>query len=163
MNPEPLLKDLKRGGVKFVIVGGAAMVIHGSAYLTDDLDIVYARDPDNIQKLVVAIKPFKPRLRTIAGGVSFRFDERTVKNGLNFALTTTHGNIDILGEIAGLGGFASVQKHVEKVQIGNQAFDVLSLGGLIRSKKAAGRPKDLLVIPELKALEELNKHTELAE
>jgi hypothetical protein len=161
MNPEKLLVALDKYGVRFVIVGGVAMVLRGSAYLTDDLDIVYSRDARNLDRLVAALRGLKPQLRTSGGDVAFRFDARTIKNGLNFALTTTDGNIDLLGEIAGLGGYPTVKKHAQKIKLGNREFDVLSIDGLIGSKEAAGRPKDLLVIPELKALKELHDNVEL--
>ena len=93
--------------------------------------------------------------------MKFKFDERTISNGLNFTLTTSHGSVDLLGEIAGLDGFERVQKYASKFKIGEDLFDVLSLEGLIRSKRAAGRSKDLLVIPELQALKELHDQTDL--
>lgn len=161
MNPQLLLHTLQTHEVEFIIVGGAAMILHGSAYLTDDLDIVYSRDPENIQKVVAALASFKPQLRTSGASVKFRFDERTLKNGLNFTLTTSEGNLDLLGEIAGLGKFDTVLKWAEKLTFGGHEFNVLSLSGLIRSKKAAGRKKDLIAIPELKALEEIHKKVEL--
>lgn len=161
VDTQPLLNALHREKVEFVIVGGAAMVIHGSTYLTDDLDIVYARDASNVKRLVAAIGPFAPRLRTSGGDVKFKFDERSILNGLNFTLTTQHGNLDLLAEIAGLGSFEKVRKYAEAFKIGTRTFEVLSLEGLIRAKEATGRKKDLLVIPELKALKELHDKTEL--
>ena len=47
-----LLRMLVSERVEFIVVGGAAAVAHGSARLTADLDIVYQRTPDNINRLV---------------------------------------------------------------------------------------------------------------
>ncbi len=161
MNPEALLGALNRGGVRFVIVGGAAMIIHGSSYITEDLDIVYARDADNVRKLVAALAPLRPRLRALGQAVAFKFDERTIKNGMNFTLTTSAGNIDLLGEISGIGGYDAAAKQAQKHKIGGSVFEVLSIRGLVRAKRAAGRRKDLVAIPELEALQELRDRTEL--
>ena len=137
------------------------MNVHGSAHSTTDLDIVYDRNPDNIQKLVDALAPFSPRLRGTQDKVPFRFDERTIRNGLNFTLTTSLGDVDLWGEIRGLGAFDAVSKMSETIQVGRRRFSVLSLSGLIKAKRAAGRLKDRLVIPELEALAEVERETEL--
>src|SRR5262249_55939583 len=70
--------------VRFVIVGGAAAVAHGSARLTQDLDVVYARDPANLARIVEALEPHRPYLRGAPPGLPFIFDARTLANGLNF-------------------------------------------------------------------------------
>jgi hypothetical protein len=161
MNFRPLLNALEDAHVRYVVVGGAAMVLRGSAFVTDDLDIVYARDAENISRLVTALVPYSPKLRTPDEPVPFRFDERSIKNGLNFTLVTSLGDIDILGEISGVGQFAAVSKMSKGMDIDGRVYQVLSLAGLIRAKKAAGRHKDLMSLPELEALEELERKTEL--
>jgi hypothetical protein len=62
-DPRALLEALRGSGAHFIIVGGVAMVAHGASYLTEDLDIVYARDDDDIAALVRALAPLEPRLR----------------------------------------------------------------------------------------------------
>jgi len=100
---ETLLRSLSDGRVDFVIVGGLAAVAHGSARLTQDVDIVYSRTPENVRRLVAALASHSPYLRGAPRGLPFRWDEATLHRGLNFALTTTVGDIDLLGEIAGGG------------------------------------------------------------
>lgn len=158
-----LLIALNRADVQFVIVGGVAMIIRGSAYLTEDLDIVYSRTKENIANLVKALLPFAPQLRTSGMSVKFLFDERTLKNGMNFTLTTSLGSIDLLGEIAGLGKYEAVRKFADSVAFGNERFEVLSLDGLIKTKKASGRTKDLQALPELRALKELHEATDITD
>ncbi len=136
------------------------MNLQGSAQNTNDLDIVYARDPDNIAKLVTTLAQFSPRLRTAGGAISFRFDERTIKNGMNFTLETSAGNIDLLGEIAGIGDYKAARKLAKEIKFGKNVAHVLSLLGLIKAKRASGRPKDKAALPELEALEELERETE---
>jgi hypothetical protein len=80
---------LARGGVEFIVVGGAAATIHGSARITRDLDIVYRRTAQNIQRLAAALAPCAPYLRGAPAGLPFRWHEETLRRGLNFTLTTS--------------------------------------------------------------------------
>lgn len=154
---EKLLTLLANNGVQFVIVGGLAITIHGSSYVTFDLDICYARDDDNLTRLVQALKPINPRLRGAPSGIPFRFDEETVRKGLNFTLTTALGDIDLLGEVTGIGDFSAVAAASMMVELFGHDYSVLTLDALIISKRAAGRPKDLQVLPELEALREIDE------
>ena len=140
--------------VRFVIVGGLAMSIHGSSSVTYDLDFCYARDPENFSRLVQALQSYNPRLRGAPVGLPFRFDETTLRNGLNFTLATDLGDIDLLGEVAGIGGYAEALKVSLPVELFGVTLDVLTIDALIVSKRAAGRPKDLMILPELEALRE---------
>ena len=90
---------LSRAGVEFIVVGGTAATIHGSARLTRDLDIVYRRTPENLRRLIAALRPHHPYLRGAQPGLPFRWDEDTLKRGLNFTLTTSLGDIDLLGHV----------------------------------------------------------------
>ena len=96
-----LLKVLTAADVGFIIVGGAAATAHGSARLTQDLDVVYDRSSENLSRLVSALAPYRPYPRGAPPGLPFSWDECTVRNGLNFTLITALGAIDLLGEIAG--------------------------------------------------------------
>ena len=100
---EALLRALAGSQIEFIVVGGAAATAHGSARLTNDLDIVYSRSPENIRRIVTALRDFHPYLRGAPPGLPFRFDEETIHAGLNFTFTTTLGDLDLLGEIAGGG------------------------------------------------------------
>jgi hypothetical protein len=78
---------------------------------------------------------------------------------MNFTLSTDLGDLDFLGEVAGLGAFEQVKAAADTQMIDGMQIAVLSLAGLIKSKKAAGRPKDLYVLPELEGLEQLKRKT----
>jgi hypothetical protein len=151
---ERALTVLARARVRLVIVGGLAVTIHGSAYVTFDLDFCYARDPENLSRLAQALRPYNPRLRGAPAGLPFRFDEETLRGGLNFTLTTDLGDIDLTGEVSGVGDYAAAHSASASVELFGTSFDVLTLEALIASKRAAGRPKDLMVLPELEALRE---------
>lgn len=157
---EALIKALTTQGVNCVIIGGMAMVAHGSSYVTEDVDIAYARDRENIEKLVAALKPFHPRLRVQGEpeGVAFPFDARTIANGGNFTLLTDVGNVDILAHIDGFSNFEELQRASQRIEAFGHDVAVLSIDGLIRAKRASARPKDLLAIPELEVLKEAQEH-----
>ena len=72
-------------------------------------------------------------------------------------MVTALGEIDLLGEVTGLGDYHAVQAHSTIIPIFDLPCQVLSLEGLIIAKRAAGRPKDLMVLPELEALVELSE------
>jgi hypothetical protein len=146
------LGALSGAGVRFIIIGGAAATVHGSARLTQDLDVVYARDLENIRRLTAALAAFQPYLRGAPAGLPFRFDEATVTRGLNFTLTTTLGDLDLLGEIVGGGGFLALAPHAIEVQVFGVTCLCLDLPKLVEVKRAAGRPKDLEALAELESL-----------
>src|SRR5690242_8360242 len=159
MNLEETLRVLYDAGVEFVLIGGAAMGLQGSAHLTRDMDFCYERSRLNLERLAKALKPYHPSLRGAPAGLPFHFDAETIARGLNFTLSTDLGDIDFLGEVSGLGGFDRVKAASDVKNVGGIEVRVLSLSGLIKSKAAAGRDRDLYVLPELKALEELKKKT----
>ncbi|MDQ2665454.1 MAG: hypothetical protein M3Z05_05530 [Gemmatimonadota bacterium] len=151
---ERFLTALHGGGVEFVIIGGVAAQAHGSARVTQDLDVCYNRTDDNLRRLVRALSPYGPYLRGAPPGLPFSFSVATIRAGLNFTLTTEIGDIDLLGEVTGGGGYDQMAAHSVEVDAFGFTTRVISLPWLIHVKRAAGRPKDLEVIAELEALEE---------
>jgi len=151
---DALLTALGRHEVSFIVVGGAAAIAHGSARLTQDLDIVYDRSPENLDRLVAALAEYKPYLRGVPAGLPFHWDRATVTRGLNFTLVTSLGDIDLLGEIPGGGTYQDLLPEAIELHIFDTRCLCLSLDQLIRSKRAAGRPKDLDALAELEAIRE---------
>jgi hypothetical protein len=146
------LKTLSERGVNFVVIGGYAATPHGSTYLTRHLDICYERTPENMERLVSAVRPYHPRLRGAPEGLPFLFDVQTLSNGMTFTLASDLGDIDLLGHLSGLGEFPAVALDAISMPLFGGEYRVASLDALIRSKRAAGRNKDLNVLPELAAL-----------
>src|SRR5262245_36497248 len=147
-----MLQALSGKGVEFIIVGGFAGTIHGSTLPTRDLDIVYRRSPDNVSQLVLALEPFSPYLRGAPPGLPFKWDSATILGGLNFTLTTDIGAIDLMGEIAGGGGYERLFPHTDTVSLFGCRCLCLKLEKLIDVKKAAGRIRDLQAVADLQAL-----------
>ena len=149
-----LLGALVDSGVEFIIVGGVAATVHGSARLTQDIDVVCARTDENLERLVESLAPFNPYLRGAPEGLPFDWSTATLRRGLNFTLTTTLGDIDVLGEITGGGGYPDLLPHSFEVDLFGHRCSCLELAWLIRTKRAAGRPRDLETVAELEALNE---------
>ena len=149
-----LLGALVRGDVRFIIIGGVAATIHGSARLTQDIDVVYDRSPDNVKHLADALESFSPRLRGAPSGLPFRFDSATISRGLNFTLRTDLGDIDLFGEIPGGGAYKDLEQNTIEVTIFGLRCRSLDLPTLIKVKKAAGRPRDLDAVAELERIQE---------
>jgi hypothetical protein len=147
-----LLRALSRFRVQFIIVGGVAANVHGALRTTLDLDVVYSRRPENLGRLVSALVTYQPYLRGAPEGLPFVFDVATLERGLNFTLTTTLGDLDLLGEVTGGGTFEALEPHTETVQLADSDCRVVSLPALIRLKRAAGRGKDREALAELEAL-----------
>lgn len=151
-NFREILPLLLRYNVRFIVIGGGAGIAHGLARSTFDVDVVYARDTENIRNLAAALQAHQPYLRGAPPGLPFLWDEQTIQAGLNFTLTTSLGKLDLLGEVAGGGSYEQLLPTSEEKDVFDVRCRFVTLEKLIQLKRAAGRPKDLEVIAELQAL-----------
>jgi hypothetical protein len=149
---EVVLGLMQQHQIRCVVIGGWAAILQGVARSTNDVDLVYARDADNVKRLVAALTSHQPYLRGAPPGLPFRWDERTIQSGLNFTLTTDLGDLDLLGEVAGGGTYEQLLPFTEELEAFGTTCRVVTLERLIQLKRAAGRPKDLETIAELQAL-----------
>ena len=122
--------------------------------LTNDLDVCYSRDAPNLERLAGALQSVHARLRNAPEGVPFILDAETLKRGLNFTFTTEIGDLDLLGEVRGVGNYAEVLSNSITVELFGYRFQVIDINRLIIAKRAAGRPKDLIALPELEAIQQ---------
>lgn len=143
--------------VDFVVIGGLAATFHGGTLMTCNVEICYSRAPADLYRLSAALAPFHPRPRGFPADLPFVWDEQTLGNGTVFTLQTDIGEIDLLAEVTGLGAFDEVKKHSITVDAFEREVAALDLPGLIQSKKAAGREKDLAALPELESLLEIGR------
>ena len=150
-----VLAALNAAQVRFLLVGGLAMVSHGSAHITQDIDVVYARDADNLAALERGLAPYHPRLRGVPEEVPFMLDAPTLRNTRNLTLETTLGDLDLLSDIAGMDSFEGLWERSVEMDIEGIPVRVASLDDLIAMKRAANRPKDRLHLMELLALRKL--------
>lgn len=149
---ETILATLVGREIRFVLVGGVAAAVHGSARFTNDIDLCYDTAPDNIDRLVALLGEWQASLRGVEPGLPFLLDQRTFRTTPLLTLTTTMGAIDLLDFVPGVGGYADALVESEVVQIGETAFRTLTLDALIASKRAARRKKDLEHLVELEAI-----------
>jgi predicted nucleotidyltransferase len=145
-----ILKVLAEEQVEFIVVGGVCAVLHGAPVTTFDLDLVHARDPENIQRLIKALQRLDARYRTADDRV-LRPQTDRLKTGGHQLLLTTAGPLDLLGEIGAGRGFAELLDHVEECRLGpGLTVRLLKLEMLIRSKEEAAREKDHAVLAILR-------------
>jgi hypothetical protein len=146
------LRALVEHGVRFVLIGGYAAALHGSPMITGDVDICYARDPENLERLSAALRALEARLRGAPVEVPFQLDRRALESGDHFTFSTDAGPIDCLGTPAGTEGFADLDAAATDEDLDGPVVRVASLDDLIRMKRAAGRPQDRIAIEWLAAL-----------
>lgn len=161
LDPVAILRVLVENDARFVVIGGIAAALHGSTTLTADLDILYDRSGDNIERLARALIALRAVRRDLPVGVG-PIDVRTLRNGTNFLLTTHHGELDCIGETpSGRFTYAQIAPTAERVRIGpDLEIQVASLDELIRMKRAAGRTKDRIEVENLSALRDERERRE---
>ncbi len=147
-----IVQLLFAGGIDSILIGGIAAAAHGSPRVTQDVDIVYCRSADNLERIAATLAPVHPYLRGAPPGLPFRLDAATLMSGLNFTLTTDLGPLDLLGEVAGGGRYDDLKTHSIEAEVFGVKCRVLDLETLIATKRAAGRPKDFEAIAELELL-----------
>jgi hypothetical protein len=152
---ETLLGVLDKHEVEFVIIGAVALVLHGSARVTRDLDICYSRTRPQLAHLAAALQPFRPTLRGADRDLPFTLDVPTLRVGLNFTLQTSAGDLDLLGDVTGIGEYPAVKRLSVVMSLYGRDVRVLSLDGLERAKRASGRLKDLADIAEIREIKRL--------
>lgn len=153
-----LLRRLVAEKVEFVLVGGLAAIAHGSASVTEDVDVCIRFDEPTLTALLRALKGTNPRERMNTARPPLGADPRRFVGNRNLYVTTDEGVIDFLGELTGLGSFDRVAANAVNLRLADFEVRVLGLEDLIRSKRTVARPKDLRVARELElVLERLKK------
>ena len=152
-----MLQGLTAAKVRFVVVGGVAAAAHGSAHVTNDLDVCYETGQANVKRLAALLSEWNAYPRGIERDLPFFMDERQLRTTPLMTLTTREGDLDVLDRVAGVGSFADVSAESIEVEGFSVKFAVLDLPALIRAKRAAGRPKDFAQLPELEAIAALRR------
>jgi hypothetical protein len=153
-SPEAILRVLSDHGVRAVLIGGFAAVIYGSPYLTTDVDVVPATDPGNLQRLSAALKELHACVWTATepAGAPFDHAPESLAAVRVWNFVTDHGRLDISFTPSGTEGFEDLSRDAVHLTIQGVPVDVASLDDIIRSKEAAGREKDRLVLPVLRRI-----------
>ena len=150
-----MLQGLVKSEVDFVVVGGVAGSAHGSAHVTNDLDICYDPAPANLERLAAQLARWRAYPREIEPGLPFIMDVRTLRAAPLLTLQTSEGALDCLDAIRGVGDWKAVRRKSERVEAFGVTLRILTLDALIDAKRATGRPKDMVQLVELEALRAL--------
>ncbi len=150
-----IIEQLQKADVNFVVVGGLAAAVHGSSMLTQDVDICCDFSIDNLLNLQTALANYKPVHRMDNKKSRFTEKKSQLSKFKNIYLNSSLGQLDCLSEIKGIGKYKAVLAFSEIITINSMPCKILSIIGLIKSKKSLNRPKDKLAVIELKAI--LNK------
>jgi hypothetical protein len=148
--------------IDFILVGGFAGVVHGSTQVTRDIDICTLLTSDNIEKLRFALKEVNPRHRMNPQfKPSFLTEPKDIntKELNNIYLETDQGVLDIISNISGVGDFERIKSQAIEVPLFGSICKVISIEDLIKAKEYLGRPKDKIVVYELKQILNLRNHS----
>jgi len=153
-----LIERLAKGGVRFVLVGGFAGVVHGCTYVTQDIDICCDFSADNLLALQEALKDLNPVHRMTPQRLKLELTAENCAGFNNLYLDTDIGQLDCLGYVQGLGNYKDVEPLSEIRDIGDGLkMRVLTVDSLIKARKAMNRPRDRQALLELEAIRKTQK------
>lgn len=147
-----LLKRLTDHHVDFVLIGGMAATVHGGSIVTEDVDVCTYFARENVERILAALGGLNPRQRMTPDRPALSTDASTDVGWRNLYVVTDLGQLDLLGQVTGVGDYAALHDKAISVEVGGFACWVMGLDQLIQSKLALGRPKDLRAAKELETL-----------
>jgi len=156
----PLLRQLTEAGVDFLVIGGIAVYYQGYARFTKDLDIVYATNAANLERLGKVLIGLGARLRGIEEDVPFTPDARTLKRTTILTLETPLGGIDLLVDPDGADSYEAMRGRADVIDLDDVEVRVVALDDLLSMKRAAGRPQDIADIDALLTVNRVRRRTE---
>ena len=144
-----ILRVLLRHDVDFFVVGGVAAQLEGAPILTLDLDVLYDKTPDNIERLLGALGELKARYRDPAGR-HIEPDRAKLETFRINLLLTELGALDVLGAIGSGSTYQDLLARTISYELGEARVRVLELAAVIESKEQANRDKDRAAMPVLR-------------
>ncbi len=147
-----LLRRLADAGLEFVVVGGYAGTIHGSALITWGVDVCAVLSAENVEKICRAFADLNPVHRQTHRLLSFVDYAAPWQPPVTLCLRTDQGVIDIHPSIPGVGDFERLRKSAEEVPMFGRTYPVISIKDLIAAREAVGREEDMLAAKELRAI-----------
>ncbi len=160
--PEVILRTLQNFHVQYVLIGGLAAILHGSPFMTLDVDVCPSRVRENLSRLAEALTEMDARIRAegVPAGLPFDRSAQFLSRVELCNLTTKFGDLDIAFQPAGTTGYQDLARDAETYEIRGVQAQVASLAGVVRSKSAANRDKDRAVLPTLRELLDRTKSRE---
>ena len=150
-HPEELMGALVTAEVRFILIGGLAVGVHGVVRATRDIDIVPDPDPANLERLAAVLH----ELHAQQIGVDTDMlpyqatDPKGLAAGGSFQLATVHGQLDVLQESEVIPSYATLAEDAIEIDWRGQRILVCSLERLREMKRAGGRPLDRLDLDAL--------------
>jgi hypothetical protein len=151
-DPAPILERFAAAGVDFVVIGGVAGGAHGSAFGTFDVDLAYARDTENLERVTEVLRSLDATLRGAPPDVWFLLDAKTLAAGANFRFTTSLGSVHLLGDPAGSPPCEQLRRAATVIDVRGHPVRIASLDHLIAMKETAGRPRDKSMAMEYRTI-----------
>lgn len=150
---EAIIEVLLRHGVEFVLIGGFAAALQGSPYPTNDVDITPKAGSANFTRLSQALTELEARVRAEnTDPLPFSHDADSLAAVAVWNLSTKYGDLDISQMPSGTSGYADLHRDAVRIRVRALDVPVASMNDIVRSKDAAGRNKDKLVLPVLREL-----------
>jgi len=152
--PQEILRTLDRHGVRYVLIGGLAAVLHGASHVTTDVDIVPHEARANLERLAAALHELDARIRVTGEpeGVPFDVSPESLRRVRIWNLQTSAGDVDLTFEPSGTRGYDDLSRDALTMHVTGVDVPVASLADVIRSKEAAGRSRDRAILPALREL-----------
>ncbi|HZF50917.1 MAG TPA: hypothetical protein VE093_19795 [Polyangiaceae bacterium] len=152
-----ILKVLAHHRVELIVVGMTAAVLQGAPVHTFDLDIIYALNDENIQRLLAALTELSAEFRGDIAGRRIKPNASHLMSTGHKLLTTKFGQLDVLATIEKDTRYEDLIGDTVRLDLDGVVIQVLGLERLIRAKENAGRPKDHAALPVLRATLDLVK------
>jgi predicted nucleotidyltransferase len=153
-----LLKRLHNAGLEFVIIGGVAAIAHGSARMTEDLDVCAPVNDDFVNALIRLLADTRPRWRMRPDLPILQENAPNIQGLKNVYLRTDLGQLDVLGELPGVGTYQEIRERSVEVDMFGMPCRVLDIDTLIAAKRFANRPKDMPAVQELELIRKLKQN-----
>jgi predicted nucleotidyltransferase len=145
-------------GVEFIVVGGQAEALMGSARVTYDVDLCYRRSPQNLERLAAALSSLSLTLRGAPADLKFRIDAQALALGQNYTFEVDgEYPLDFLAYLEPIGTYEDLLPHAESVSIAGRPTLVIGIDDLIRIKRHINRPKDRESLLQLEAIKRVRE------
>ena len=156
LDPERLIRALEQHGVRYVLIGALGARMQGFPRVTADADITPSRDPANLERLATALRALEARVYTenVPEGLPFDCSAPMLARGNIWNLVTAAGRLDVTFQPSGTDGYDDLARGAVPFRVFGADLAVARLEDIIRSKEAAGRPKDrqdVLIMREMLA------------
>lgn len=142
LDAERIFRELAAREVDYVLIGGIAVQTHGHVRMTNDVDLIPAPEPANLDRLAEVLRALDARVLN-PGSENLEIDGRMLPRATIWQFATREGDIDVMHEVPAGDPFDQLSERALRLRLGDVEVPVVSLDDLIRMKLARGRRIDL--------------------